>query len=109
MGPKTEELVSVLDELICLLGSDNETHWSGWMSKAKGLILESDLSGVKLVLGAFGGMGSFNDLIIGQSIENGKLVWISDAELKNQRLRSLRTKAFELADWLMQNHSLEDP
>lgn len=35
MGPKTAELIDVLEELAILLESDGDNHWSRWMRKAK--------------------------------------------------------------------------
>jgi len=66
MGPKTQELVSVLEELTSLLESDGDSHWSNWMQKAKARLLNSDYSGVEYLLSAYGGMGSLNDLVLGQ-------------------------------------------
>ena len=42
MGPKTAELIDVLEELAILLESDGDNHWSRWMRKAKTLLQASD-------------------------------------------------------------------
>lgn len=104
MGTKTAELIQILDDLILLLRSDKETHWSGWMSRVKARLSDSDFSGIELLLGAYGGMGSFNDLMICQKIENGKFVWTDESKEKNERLDFLRSKAWELATWLKRSH-----
>lgn len=100
MGTKTEDLIQILDELILLLRSDKETHWSDWMSRVKARLSASDFSGIELLLNAYGGMGSFNDLIIFQKIENGKFIWTDESKEKNDKLDLLRSKAWELATWL---------
>ena len=46
MGPKTAELIDVLEELAILLESDGDNHWSRWMRKAKTLLQASDYSGI---------------------------------------------------------------
>jgi hypothetical protein len=52
-------------------------------------------------------MGSFNDLILGQGFENGAVHWKSGHEKLNERLDALRSKAWELADWIKRNHETE--
>ena len=64
MGPKTLELCSTLRTTIQLLEEANESHWSKWLSVSLGRIENGDFSGIEHLLGAFGGMGSFNDLIL---------------------------------------------
>lgn len=63
MGQKTEELIDVLDQLVKVLESDGEMHWSRWMRKARALLIDSDYSGITYLLSAYGGTGSFNDLV----------------------------------------------
>ena len=100
MGPNTSSLVVVLSELIELLERDNETHWSKWMRKAKSRIEASDYSGITHLLGAYGGMGSFNDLILGQSLQRGKIVWKDNQAELNEELSRLRSEAWELATYI---------
>ena len=98
MGPKTEELIGVLDDIIEILDSDGEMRWSGWMRTSKSRLESSDFSGITHLLGAYGGMGSFNDLIICQQYENGEFSWADGHIEKNNRLSDLRSRAWELAD-----------
>lgn len=98
MGPKTQELVEVLGSLIELLRSDGETHWSAWMAKSKARLEASDFSGITHLLGAYGGMGSFNDLILCQQMVGGRFSWKAGHEEKNDQLSQLRSRAWELAD-----------
>lgn len=98
MGPKTKELVDVLEALVQLLRSDDETHWSAWMAKSKARLENSDFSGITHLLGAYGGMGSFNDLIICQQTIGGQVSWKAGHVEKNEELSQLRGRAWELAD-----------
>ena len=97
MGPRTKELINVLQSLIVLLQSDNATHWAKWMSVSKSRLEASDFSGITHLLGAYGGMGSFNDLILGQDMQRGKIIWKENQMKMNEELEHLRTEAWELA------------
>jgi len=108
MATKLDELLAVLDELIQLLESEGEGHWSGWMRQSRRRLLDSDYSGIKHLLSAYGGMGSFSDLIISQSYENGQFQWKEEHVEKNKRLNELRGKAWELADRIRRNHIISD-
>jgi hypothetical protein len=75
MTTKLDELREILNEIILLLESDGEEHWSRWMRQSRSRLLKSDYSGIEHFLSAYGGMGSFNDLVICQSYENGEFKW----------------------------------
>lgn len=68
------------------------------MHKSKSRVEASDFSGITHLLGAYGGMGSFNDLIICQQMVGGKFSWKDGHIEKNHELDRLRSKAWELAD-----------
>lgn len=106
MGPKTKQLVDVLDQIILLLESDNEDHWGKWMLESKRRLLNSDYSGIEHLLSAYGGMGSFNDLIIFQETRNGKVVWKQGYIEKNDTLNNLRAKAGGLATYIKRNYEM---
>ena len=108
MATKLDELLEILDELIQLLESDGEQHWSKWIRQSRSQLLKSDYSGIELLLSAYGGMGSFNDLVISQSYENGQFHWKEGHIDKNNRLSELRSKAWELADAIRRNHIISD-
>ncbi|WP_374955519.1 DUF6966 domain-containing protein [Vibrio chagasii] len=72
-----------------MLEEDDQENWSGWMSQARKWILESDHSGIEKVLGAYGGMGSFND------------TYLSKVTRQNENFSKLRTRAWELATEIM--------
>ena len=83
-GPKTTELLGLLDELAAALNELGHDHWSRWMNEAGRLIRRDDARGVTYALDAYGGMGSFNDLLFGESREG-------------ERARQLSRKVYDLA------------
>lgn len=107
MGPKAAELVRVLDELVTILESDGEQHWRAWMLQAKARLEQADYSGVEYLLGAYGGMGSFNDLVLGQTLANGRFAWRAGHIELNERLGALRSKAWELAEAIKRRHDVQ--
>jgi hypothetical protein len=103
MGSKTEELICALDQLVAILESDGDTHWSLWMRKVRARLMDFDYSGIKYLRSAYGGMGSFNDLILGQSYENGVLCWKPGHVELNEKFYELRNEASKLADFIRRN------
>ena len=103
MGPKTKQLIEILDQIIAILESDGESHWRKWIATSKSRLTNSDFSGIGHLLSAYGGMGSFSDLVIGQTMVNGKLHWKERAGETNERLDALRTEAYRLADFIKRN------
>ena len=59
--------------------------------------MRGDDSGIQHVLGAYGGMGSVNDLVLGQGSDNGVFAWKPGAQKLNNRFAALRSRAWELA------------
>ena len=97
MGPKAQELVSVLEELIGLLDGAGQQGWSAWMRQAKRWILQEDFSGVEKVIQAYGGMGSLNDLVLGGEGVDGRIVFDKEVRRLNERFQALISKAWKLA------------
>ncbi len=93
MGPKTKQLVQSLSRLIQILEEANEPLWADWFSQAKHRLNNSDLSGITKILGAYGGMGSFNDLVIGYSIKGPDDNYINT----NDEMNELRKIMYSLA------------
>ena len=60
------KLLADLDEAIALLRDSGETHWRSWLERDRERIGHGDVSGLDSLLSAFGGMGSFNDLVLAQ-------------------------------------------
>lgn len=58
-------LVAALDEAIEILEQAGESHWKVWLERDRQLIAGQNASGLAHLLSAFGGMGSFNDLVLG--------------------------------------------
>lgn len=106
MGPKTTALIEVLDQTASLLRANGEEHWSKWMHTSSSRLKRSDYTGIELLLSAYGGMGSFNDLIICQPAEIGKIEWSADAQNQNNMLDTLRGRAYELAQHIKHNHDV---
>jgi hypothetical protein len=106
MGPQTQKLIMVLDELAALLESDDENWWRQRMIEAKRRLEASDYSGIEHLLASYGGMGSFNDLVICQEQRDGSFSWKDGYREKNERLTQLRSSAWELATWISKNHEI---
>ena len=85
MGPKTEKLIKVLDQLVEILNIDNDLHWKNWFKQANERLMTSDFSGIEKVLSAYGGMGSFNDFYLGDEASSKK------------KFNKLRAEAWRLA------------
>jgi len=105
---KLEELLKILDELIQLLEDDGEQQWSQWMRQSREWLLNSDYSGIEKLLSAYGGMSSFNDLIICQSYEDGNWLYKDDFVEKNEQLSQLRSRAWKLANSIRRSHFISD-
>jgi hypothetical protein len=96
-APLTEQLIDVLDQLAAVLESDGDIHWSQWIRKARVYVMNSDFYGIEYLLSAYGGMGSFNDLILGQSSVNGAFAWKPGHVELNDKFDALRYQAAKLA------------
>lgn len=95
LGPKTTELLGVLTRVAELLQTAGEGHWAGWVSAAADRIGRGDAGGLDSLLGAYGEMGSFNDLHLCQL--NGHDVAPSREAAVNADLSKLRSTAWSLA------------
>ncbi len=107
MGPITKELIDVLTELEKILFEQKEDQWHKWILGSKKRLLASDYSGIEKLLSAYGGMGSFNDLVVGYYQVNKITKQRKDYREANQNLDILRTKAWNLATKIKQYHKLE--
>ena len=97
MDSATNELIDTLEELAKLLENDGDRHWSTWMRRAKSRLENLDYSGVDYLLSAYGGIGSCNDLILGQTQTGGQFTWKDGHIELNDRLDKLRSGAWDLA------------
>lgn len=96
------ELVRALDEAINLLASVGETHWTEWLDCDRRRIVVRDAYGLEHLLQAFGGMGSFNDVLLHHV--NGHVGDEATLRAANDRLEGLRSEIFESATDLLREH-----
>jgi hypothetical protein len=83
------ELKSSLNQAIELLREHREQHWMSWAERCQRELDANDAAAFGHILSAFGGMGSFNDLLILAS--NGYLIGPDQEASVNDRLEHLRT------------------
>lgn len=57
-------LEHVLDDVVALLDWADERHWSAWAKRWTVRLRHGLCSGFPDILGAYGGMGSVNDLVL---------------------------------------------
>jgi hypothetical protein len=95
---KREQLLNVLVEAEGLLRHHGEQHWASWLRGDAGLIRAGDGFGLEHLLSAFGGMGSFNDLIL--HAVNGHRIRDEETQRVNERLDQLRSEICTFADEL---------
>lgn len=81
-------LVANLDEAIALLTKYGETHWAASLMQCRVGLFAHDGDAFDQLLGAFGGMGSFNDLLILPA--NGHDVRPDEEKTINEQLWDLR-------------------
>jgi hypothetical protein len=86
--PRTD-LIQALDEAIGILAAAGEQHWRNWLERDRERITNGDAYGLEHLSGAFGGMGSFNDLVLSPAKECTR----SDVEL-----RAMDDRLYELRD-----------
>lgn len=92
--------VTAARELLTQFGED---HWASWMAAVHGDLTARDAHGLKRLIGAYGGMGSFNDVVIHPV--NGHSVAEDDIDRANRSLAGLRTVMYTDAKALL--HDLE--
>ena len=83
------DLAEALKETLVLLDSVGETFWA---SKIRVVLQSGDLDEI---LSWYGGMGSFNDLLIATA--NGHQVSREQEPANNAQLRKLQTQIYERA------------
>lgn len=107
LGPKTQELIDVLDQLVAVLSGDGNGHWSKWMRTAAARLRNHDASGISYLLSAYGGMGSLNGVVLGYHSVGGQLQQKPGSGDLNVRFQALRDRAWELADSIQRDHHTE--
>lgn len=89
------QLLATLDELVALLRKHGELHWSAWLAADLKRLRAGDTEALDNLRMAYGGMGSFSDLIL--SPANGHRIEKKEADAVNARLQKLASSAWELA------------
>lgn len=88
-------LAADVRELVGLLQEAEESFWSNTLSRGLEQIESHRLAGATYILGCFGGVDTFSDLVIGER-------WSRSDPLRfrnlNARLHHLRTRTFESAN-----------
>lgn len=85
-----ERLRSTLAEAAALLRSHGEEHWTAWLQRCLLSLGAYDAQAIDSILSAFGGMGSFNDLVVCAS--NGHTISKAEESLVNTRLDDLGSR-----------------
>lgn len=66
-------LVADLQSLVALLDDHGAAHWSRWARQSLAEIEQHDARGLSRLRQGYGGMGSFNDLVLdGDGFEDGR-------------------------------------
>jgi hypothetical protein len=91
---RVERLLADLDEAISLLEKAGETHWLAWLQRGRSEVAQGDAHGLERLLGGFGGMGSFNDLVLTQPNASAPRDFLREA---NDRLWDLRQSIWQTA------------
>ena len=104
--PKTQILCERIRETADLVRRVGENYWCEWLEESLRRIGNSDFSGIEHLRSAFGGMGSFNDILISRA--NGHPVSDEESWSLNARLSDLQHKLYELADYIRHNAEIQD-
>ena len=96
IGPEVRKLISVLDAAASLLRSCGENHWADWLENDAALLRAGNVEGgIQHFLGAFGGMGSINDVVL--TPISGQQIAERDVDNVYERFRALLSEASQLA------------
>jgi hypothetical protein len=87
-----QRLAGVLEQTVSLLNQHGESHWAAWLATCERELAAGDAHGLDRFLGAFGGMGSFNDLLVMKV--NGHRIEQEQESAVNRRLAELRHEAW---------------
>ncbi len=62
MGPRTEQLIALLDQSVSALRDAGDDHHAGKVEECRDLLLRSDFRGISRTLSVFHAKGSLNDV-----------------------------------------------
>lgn len=94
-----DRLVATLTETRALLDAAGESAWSRWAARVQAEVEAHDAHGLRRLLGAFGGMGSVNDLVL--TPVNGHTVAPDEVHAVNRTLMGLLDTAYGDASALL--------
>jgi hypothetical protein len=105
MDSKQKQLAEKLRDTCSLLCAAGERHWISWMSQSLAQIENGNSAGIVKLLSAYGGMGSFNDLVLSSS--DGRFLEDAECQQLNQSLDTLRSELFALATELVRQENMQ--
>ena len=88
-------LTKLLAEVVPFLEQYEVRGWSKWFRESAALLDRNHEAGIEKVLNGFGGMGSFNDLVI--CALNQHRIADADESAVNNQLDLYRTDIYQLA------------
>ena len=88
----------MLAEAVRILEGVGEEHWAAWLRGDLGRLRRGDRYAIEHLLGAYGGMGSINDVLI--SPHNGHDVSEHEGEATTAELRRLLSAIYDSASGL---------
>lgn len=68
------EFATIIGKLADLLNENAQNRWGEQLRRCERLLIDSDFEGVRRFLGLFGGMGSLNDVIIADPLDNAEMI-----------------------------------
>jgi len=95
-----QRLSGALLRVVALLKTHGEKRWAFKIEGYLESLRAGDLSAIDSILGTYGGMGSFNDLVL--CAENGHQIEATKTISVNNQLSRLRTETWELATTIRQ-------
>lgn len=90
-----EALLLLLADAVSLLEGVGESHWAAWLQGDLTRLNRGDGYAIEHLLGAYGGMGSINDVVIGP--HNGHDISEHDGEAATAELRRLLSAIYDIA------------
>jgi hypothetical protein len=83
-----------LGDVIGLLRRHGERFWAQWLQQCLVGLNNFDAHALEKLVKAYGGMGSFNDLVLGELGPDG---WADEDMAANDQLELLRQRCYSLA------------
>lgn len=96
------ELGDNVAQLIGLLEESEDAFWIPYLRRGLSQVRENRLSGATFILGCYGGMETFSDLVIGRRFEHSDPLKFRNL---NARLAHLRTRTFDSANAITSRRS----